>query len=125
MKIVPPAEIRNLGLANDGAGRTEDRENEKRDHGEPKPGDSARSIPPSFPCVSETPKTGPDEIAIERLEPGSHHEHGDGADVKIAGNIAGYLLVLIGAVWALQGLNLLGGSFMTGQYKWLIIGING
>jgi hypothetical protein len=45
--------------------------------------------------------------------------------VKIAGNIAGYLLVLIGAVWALQGLNLLGGSFMTGQYKWLIIGING
>src|ERR1700731_1612272 len=54
-----------------------------------------------------------------------HHEHGDGADVKIAGNTAGYLLVLIGAVWALQGLNLLGGSFMTGQYKWLIIGING
>ena len=43
--------------------------------------------------------------------------------MKIAGNIAGYLLVLIGAVWALQGLNLLGGSFMTGQYKWLIIGI--
>ena len=39
MKIVTPAEIRNLGLANDGAGRTEDREKEKRDHGEPKPGD--------------------------------------------------------------------------------------
>jgi hypothetical protein len=39
MKIVTPAEIRNLGLANVGAGRTEDREKEKRDHGEPKPGD--------------------------------------------------------------------------------------
>jgi hypothetical protein len=30
---------------------------------------------------------------------------------------------LIGGVWALQGLNLLGGSFMTGQFQWLIIGI--
>jgi hypothetical protein len=43
--------------------------------------------------------------------------------VKIAGNIAGYFQVLIGAVWAVQDLNLLGGSFMTEQYKWLIIGI--
>jgi hypothetical protein len=45
------------------------------------------------------------------------------ANMRIAGNIAGHLLVLIGAVWALQDLNLLGGSFMTGQFQWFIIGI--
>jgi hypothetical protein len=43
--------------------------------------------------------------------------------MRVAGNIGGCVLVLIGGVWALQGLNLLGGSFMTGQFRWLIIGI--
>jgi hypothetical protein len=43
--------------------------------------------------------------------------------MKIAGNIGGGVLVLIGGVWALQGVNLLRGSFMTGQFQWLINGI--
>jgi uncharacterized membrane protein HdeD (DUF308 family) len=43
--------------------------------------------------------------------------------MKIGSNLAAAALVLIGLVWSLQGLNLLGGSFMTGQLKWLIIGI--
>jgi len=43
--------------------------------------------------------------------------------MKMALNIVGALLVLIGAVWALQGLNVLGGSFMSGQTRWLEIGI--
>lgn len=43
--------------------------------------------------------------------------------MKVTGSIAGYLLVLIGTVWALLGLNVLGGSFMTGQFQWLVIGI--
>jgi hypothetical protein len=30
---------------------------------------------------------------------------------------------LIGLVWAGQGLNLIGGSFMTGQTRWLVIGV--
>jgi hypothetical protein len=38
-------------------------------------------------------------------------------------NIVGAILVLIGLVWSLQGLNLLGGSFMTGQTQWLVIGV--
>lgn len=29
--------------------------------------------------------------------------------MRIAGNIAGYVLILLGGIWALQGLNLLGG----------------
>lgn len=35
--------------------------------------------------------------------------------------IAG-LVALIGAVWVLQGLNILPGSFMTGDIKWAVIG---
>jgi hypothetical protein len=35
----------------------------------------------------------------------------------------GVLLVLVGSVWALQGANLLGGSFMTGSPQWLVIGL--
>ena len=36
--------------------------------------------------------------------------------------IVGVLLVLIGGVWILQGINVLPGSFMTGQTKWAIYG---
>ena len=36
--------------------------------------------------------------------------------------IAGVLLVLVGGVWILQGINVLPGSFMTGQTKWAIYG---
>ena len=43
--------------------------------------------------------------------------------MRISLNIVGGLFVLIGAIWALQGLNLLGGSFMTSQTQWLVIGI--
>ncbi len=37
--------------------------------------------------------------------------------------ITGALLLLIGLVWMGQGANLIGGSFMTGQSLWLVIGI--
>jgi hypothetical protein len=35
----------------------------------------------------------------------------------------GVVLALVGAVWTLQGLGLLGGSFMTGSTLWLVIGL--
>ena len=41
----------------------------------------------------------------------------------LAAKTAGWILVVIGAVWALQGLNLLGGSFMSGQLHWAAIGV--
>jgi hypothetical protein len=37
--------------------------------------------------------------------------------------VLGVVLVLIGAVWTLQGADLLGGSFMTGSRLWLVIGL--
>jgi len=35
---------------------------------------------------------------------------------------AGILLALVGLVWLGQGLNLIPGSFMTGQLQWAIVG---
>ncbi|MEW6287475.1 MAG: hypothetical protein AB1509_14725 [Chloroflexota bacterium] len=38
--------------------------------------------------------------------------------MKTVAYVAGILLILGGAVWVLQGLNILPGSFMTGQIQW-------
>jgi uncharacterized membrane protein HdeD (DUF308 family) len=35
----------------------------------------------------------------------------------------GVVLALVGAVWTLQGVGLLAGSFMTGSRVWLVIGL--
>ena len=37
-------------------------------------------------------------------------------------NIGGAILVLVGTIWFLQGINVLPGSFMTGQTKWAVYG---
>ena len=37
-------------------------------------------------------------------------------------NIVGVLLVIIGGIWFLQGINVLPGSFMTGQTRWAVRG---
>jgi hypothetical protein len=42
--------------------------------------------------------------------------------MRIALNIIASLLVLGGAIWFLQGINVLPGSFMTGQTRWAIYG---
>jgi hypothetical protein len=42
--------------------------------------------------------------------------------MKIALRIVGAFLILVGAVWFLQGINVLPGSFMTGQTRWSVYG---
>jgi uncharacterized membrane protein YidH (DUF202 family) len=42
--------------------------------------------------------------------------------MKIALIVFGTLLILAGGVWFLQGINILPGSFMTGQIQWSIYG---
>jgi hypothetical protein len=42
--------------------------------------------------------------------------------MKIFLRVVGVLLVLSGLVWFLQGIDILPGSFMTGQTRWAIIG---
>ncbi|WP_027233262.1 hypothetical protein [Phyllobacterium sp. UNC302MFCol5.2] len=43
--------------------------------------------------------------------------------MKFALSIVSVLLVIMGGIWALQGLSILGGSFMVGQTRWLYIGL--
>jgi hypothetical protein len=42
--------------------------------------------------------------------------------MRIVLNVLGVLFFLIGCVWVLQGINVLPGSFMTGQTKWAVYG---
>jgi hypothetical protein len=43
--------------------------------------------------------------------------------MKLTLNIVGVLFIIFGAIWVLQGINVLkGDSFMVGQIKWAIYG---
>jgi hypothetical protein len=42
--------------------------------------------------------------------------------MKITLRIFAALFLFFGSVWFLQGINVLPGSFMTGQTKWAVIG---
>ena len=42
--------------------------------------------------------------------------------MRILLNVVGAVLVFFGGVWFLQGINVLPGSFMTGQMKWAVYG---
>jgi hypothetical protein len=42
--------------------------------------------------------------------------------MAVIARIAGAILVLFGAIWFLQGINILPGSFMTGQIRWAVYG---
>jgi hypothetical protein len=42
--------------------------------------------------------------------------------MRILLNIVGIVLIFFGGVWFLQGINVLPGSFMTGQIKWAVYG---
>jgi hypothetical protein len=45
-----------------------------------------------------------------------------GGMMRIVLNIVASLMVLVGAIWFLQGINVLPGSFMTGQIRWAVYG---
>ncbi len=42
--------------------------------------------------------------------------------MRIAMDVLGALFILAGGLWLLQGLNVLGGSVMSGQTQWVVIG---
>lgn len=42
--------------------------------------------------------------------------------MRIILNIVGVLLILPGLIWFLQGINVLPGSFMSGQSQWAVYG---
>jgi hypothetical protein len=42
--------------------------------------------------------------------------------MRILLSILGAFLILAGSIWFLQGINILPGSFMTGQIEWAVYG---
>ncbi len=42
--------------------------------------------------------------------------------MKLFWNIIGALLIIVGGVWFAQGIDILGGSPMTGHAQWAVIG---
>jgi hypothetical protein len=42
--------------------------------------------------------------------------------MRIALNVVGAVMVFFGSVWVLQGVNVLPGSFMSGQIRWAVRG---
>jgi hypothetical protein len=42
--------------------------------------------------------------------------------VRVILNIVGVLMMLMGTIWFLQGINILPCSFMTGQIRWAVYG---
>ena len=75
------------------------------------------------------PDDSPDGAASRAAFPvaAGHGEHVQRNRARMpgmwVGRVVGLLLVLIGAVWTLQGFGVVGGSFMTGSTTWLVIGL--
>jgi hypothetical protein len=42
--------------------------------------------------------------------------------MRVVIRIVALLLIAIGSIWFLQGVNILPGSFMTGQIRWAVYG---
>ncbi|MEP6997378.1 MAG: hypothetical protein ABI900_06995 [Betaproteobacteria bacterium] len=42
--------------------------------------------------------------------------------MRITLSVVGVVLVLVGTIWFFQGINILPGSFMTGQIQWAVYG---
>jgi hypothetical protein len=42
--------------------------------------------------------------------------------MRIILRVVGVLMMLMGVIWFLQGINILPGSFMTGQIQWAVYG---
>ena len=42
--------------------------------------------------------------------------------MRVTLNVVGVVLVAVGGIWFLQGINVLPGSFMTGQIRWAVYG---
>ncbi|WP_189343804.1 MULTISPECIES: hypothetical protein [unclassified Mesorhizobium] len=43
--------------------------------------------------------------------------------MRLIKNLLALIVLAIGALWSLQGIGMIGGSFMTGQSQWLYIGL--
>jgi hypothetical protein len=61
-------------------------------------------------------------LAIAKLGNFIHEDQAKGGMMRITLNIVAILFLLVGTIWFLQGINVLPGSFMTGQTRWAVYG---
>jgi hypothetical protein len=61
--------------------------------------------------------------ALSKLRPASAVSGMIATMTRWIGPVVGVLLVLLGGLWTLQGVGVVGGSFMTGSRLWLVIGL--
>jgi hypothetical protein len=61
-------------------------------------------------------------ILYENLGIGNHPIFKGKLTMRIFLSILAVLIILVGVVWFLQGINVIGGSVMTGQSQWAIYG---
>jgi hypothetical protein len=61
--------------------------------------------------------------ALSKLPPATAVSGMIAAMTRWIGPVVGVLLVLLGGLWTLQGVGVVGGSFMTGSRLWLVIGL--
>lgn len=43
--------------------------------------------------------------------------------MRLTKNLLALIALAVGVLWSLQGVGVVGGSFMTGQSQWLYIGV--
>ncbi|WP_164754431.1 hypothetical protein [Mesorhizobium sp. M7A.F.Ca.US.008.03.1.1] len=43
--------------------------------------------------------------------------------MRLTKNLLALIVLAVGALWSLQGIGVVGGSFMTGQSQWLYVGV--
>jgi len=75
--------------------------------------------PPNSKAFIQSPAHPPPSLKL--FKGGVFGPVGEG-NMKIALNIVGAVLVFVGSVWVLQGINVLPGSFMSGQMQWAVRG---
>lgn len=75
-------------------------------------GNGYEPVPPGSPVAAR----------VGAVQASGKSSHPRSISMKIASTLIGVLFALIGIVWILQGLNVLPGSFMTGQIQWAAYG---
>jgi hypothetical protein len=74
-------------------------------------------VPPAY--ITESAESLP---SLEPPRAASLRRVSKAGKLKFTLNAVGVILVVVGGIWFLQGINVLPGSFMTGQIRWAVYG---
>ena len=83
---------------------------------------SNESAPEELLAASEAARNGRITIRRAGYNQSLSHTHMERRGMKKVWDVLGILLILAGGTFALQGLNVLLGSYMSGRTEWVYIG---